>query len=259
MQLEIDPQKRLVLVDWLSEVVDEFELRQATLYLAVSVLDRYLSLQPVPRAQLQLLGVTCLWIASKFEDTNPPSLQEVIEITDHSYAADDVLRMEALVLAQLEYQLAVPTSLTFLHQLVSHVQEDLSRSSPFYQDPAEAESEVRLMHTAEYLLELALLTPDTLRYKPSVIAASALQLSLELVTCDVVVRQACSKLCSALSSAAAQGLDGCVAELKCMQYWAATAAQPPSMKAKYSSHQYSYAGVAPACDISKTEPAYSAC
>eukprot|EP00878_Enallax_costatus_P008313 GHUV01008691.1.p2 GENE.GHUV01008691.1~~GHUV01008691.1.p2 ORF type:complete len:116 (+),score=35.67 GHUV01008691.1:941-1288(+) len=112
------------------------------------------------------------------------------------------------------------------------------------------------MHTAEYLLELALLTPDTLRYRPSVVAASALQLSLELVPCDVVVRQACGKLCSALSSAAGQGLAGCVAELKRMQYWAATTAQPPSVKGKYSSHEHSYVGVARPCDISSLESDY---
>ena len=249
-QQDVDPQKRLVLVDWLSEVVDEFELRQATLYLAVSVLDRFLSFQQVPRAQLQLLGVTCLWIASKFEDTGPPNLQEVVDITDNSYAAEDVLRLEAIVLAQLQYQLAVPTSLTFLHQLISHVQDDLARCSPCYQDPSDAESETRLIHSAEYLLELALLTPDTLRYRPSVVAASALQLSLELVHCDVVVRQACGKLCSALSGAAGERLEGCIADLKRMQYWAATAAQPPSVKGKYSSHVHSYVGIAQPCDIS---------
>lgn len=253
MQRDIDPQKRLVLVDWLSEVVEEFELRQATLYLAVSILDRFLSQQEVPRAQLQLLGVTCLWIASKFEDTHPPTLQEMVEITDNSYAASDVLRLEGIVLAQLQYQLAVPTPLTFLHQLISHVQEDLSRSSPFYENPADMDSEVKLVHGAEYLLELALLTPDILRYRPSVIAASALQLALKLVPCDVVVSQACNKLCNALSTAAMQCLGECIAELKRMQHWAATATQPPSIKLKYSAHQYSYVGCCRPCDIRDLE------
>lgn len=74
-QQEVDAHKRLVLVDWLIEVVDEFVLSQESLYLAISLLDRFLSMQAVPRCQLQLLGVTCLWVASKYEEVLPPALQ----------------------------------------------------------------------------------------------------------------------------------------------------------------------------------------
>jgi hypothetical protein len=74
-QQEVDAHKRLVLVDWLIEVVDEFLLSQESLYLAISLLDRFLSLHAVPRCQLQLLGVTCLWVASKYEEVLPPALQ----------------------------------------------------------------------------------------------------------------------------------------------------------------------------------------
>jgi hypothetical protein len=71
VQREVDAHKRLVLVDWLVEVVDEFKLAQGTLFLAVNLVDRYLSRRPVPRAALQLLGVTALWLASKFEVRGP--------------------------------------------------------------------------------------------------------------------------------------------------------------------------------------------
>jgi hypothetical protein len=64
-----------MLVDWLVEVVDEFQLSQETLFLAVALLDRFLSLKPVLCCQLQLLGVTCLWVAAKFEEVLPPCLQ----------------------------------------------------------------------------------------------------------------------------------------------------------------------------------------
>lgn len=74
-QQEVDAHKRLVLVDWLIEVVDEFHMSQETLYLGISLLDRFLSLQAVPRCQLQLLGVTCLWVAAKYEEVMPPVLQ----------------------------------------------------------------------------------------------------------------------------------------------------------------------------------------
>ncbi len=40
IQPNMDAHKRFVLVDWLVEVVDEFELQQETLFLAVNMLDR---------------------------------------------------------------------------------------------------------------------------------------------------------------------------------------------------------------------------
>lgn len=84
-QQEVDGHKRLMLVDWLVEVVDEFRLGQETLFLAVTLLDRFLSMRSVLCCQLQLLGTTCLWVASKYEEVLPPSLQvqplEVMQIT----------------------------------------------------------------------------------------------------------------------------------------------------------------------------------
>jgi hypothetical protein len=74
-QQEVDAHKRLMLVDWLVEVVDEFQLSQETLFLAVALLDRFMSVKPVMSCQLQLLGTTCLWVTSKYEEVMPPSLQ----------------------------------------------------------------------------------------------------------------------------------------------------------------------------------------
>ena len=45
-----------------------------TLFLAVSCIDRFLSIQNVPRSQLQLVGVTCMMLASKYEEIYPPTV-----------------------------------------------------------------------------------------------------------------------------------------------------------------------------------------
>ena len=45
-----------------------------TLFLAVSYLDRYLSLRVVPRARLQLVGVTCMLLAAKYEEIYAPQV-----------------------------------------------------------------------------------------------------------------------------------------------------------------------------------------
>jgi hypothetical protein len=57
---------RLILIDWLVDVHISFELKEQTLYLALSYLNAYCSRQEVSKSDYQLVGITCLWIASKY-------------------------------------------------------------------------------------------------------------------------------------------------------------------------------------------------
>ena len=45
-----------------------------TLFLAVSFVDRFLSVKEVQRSQLQLVGVACLLIAAKYEEIYAPQV-----------------------------------------------------------------------------------------------------------------------------------------------------------------------------------------
>jgi len=49
-----------------------------TLQLCVSLIDQYLVRKPIVLDRLQLLGVACLLIASKYEDRYPPSVSNCI-------------------------------------------------------------------------------------------------------------------------------------------------------------------------------------
>merc|ERR1719253_1066438 len=53
----VDKNSRAALVDWLVDVHLKLRHRSETLFLAVDVIDRYLSLVPVTRGKLQLVGV----------------------------------------------------------------------------------------------------------------------------------------------------------------------------------------------------------
>lgn len=65
---------RSVLIDWLVEVAQEYRLVSETLCLTVDYVDRYLSVVPTPRNQLQLVGVTCMLLASKYEEIYAPTV-----------------------------------------------------------------------------------------------------------------------------------------------------------------------------------------
>jgi len=55
---------RAVLVDWLVEVAEEFNLHAETLHLAISYVDRFLTTNVVAQDKLQLLGVTAMLVAT---------------------------------------------------------------------------------------------------------------------------------------------------------------------------------------------------
>ena len=82
---------RTVLVDWLIEVHLKFKLLPETLYLTVNLIDRDLALESVSRKRLQLVGVTAMLIASKYEEIYPPEIKDFVFVTDQAYNRDDVL------------------------------------------------------------------------------------------------------------------------------------------------------------------------
>ena len=87
---------RAILVDWLVEVAEEFRMDPQTLYLAMSITDRFLSSMLVTRSKLQLVGITNLYIASKLEEIYPPQLGEFAYITDNTYSKQQV-KIESLL------------------------------------------------------------------------------------------------------------------------------------------------------------------
>eukprot|EP00967_Tisochrysis_lutea_P127106 scaffold215782_cov15-Tisochrysis_lutea.AAC.1 len=117
-QTDVNAKMRAILVDWLVEVAEEYKLCADTLYLSVNYIDRFLSIHPVQRSNLQLVGIACMWIASKYEEIYPPNVNDFCYITDNTYTKEQMVEMEELVLKKLKYELTVPTSKTFLRRLL---------------------------------------------------------------------------------------------------------------------------------------------
>lgn len=66
-QPELSKWMRSLLIDWMVEVQESFELNHETLYLAVKIVDTYLGKERVSKDGLQLLGAAALLIACKFD------------------------------------------------------------------------------------------------------------------------------------------------------------------------------------------------
>ena len=66
-QTDITPWMRALLVDWMVEVQESFELNHETLYLAVKIVDLYLNKVLVAKESLQLIGAAALFISCKYD------------------------------------------------------------------------------------------------------------------------------------------------------------------------------------------------
>ncbi|XP_058074664.1 cyclin-A2-4 isoform X2 [Magnolia sinica] len=165
LQQDITQSMRGTLVDWLVEVSEEYKLVPDTLYLTIYFIDRFLSQNYIERQKLQLLGVTCMLIASKYEEICAPRVEEFCLITDNTYTKEEVLKMESQVLNYLGFQLSAPTTKTFLRRFLRAAQAS-------YGVPMLA-----LEFLACYLAELTLVEYEFLKFLPSLIAASAVFLA----------------------------------------------------------------------------------
>ena len=73
-QMEINEKMRGILLDWLVEVHHKFKLQVETLWLTANVIDRFLAVYAVSRKNLQLVGVTGMLMASKYEEIWAPEV-----------------------------------------------------------------------------------------------------------------------------------------------------------------------------------------
>ncbi|KAL6511603.1 Cyclin [Orobanche gracilis] len=124
IQKDVSVNMRGILIDWLVEVADEYKLQSDTLYLTVSYIDRFLSVSAINRRRLQLLGVSSMLIASKYEEISPPHVEDFCYITDNTYNKAEIVKMEADVLKALRFEMGSPTVMTFLRRLTRIAQED---------------------------------------------------------------------------------------------------------------------------------------
>jgi len=161
-QTDINAKMRAILVDWLVEVHTKYRLRKETLFLTANIIDRYLSVRPVMRRKLQLLGVVAMFIASKYEEIDPPKVSEFSYITDHTFSKEEIKAMECAVLAALEFQITVPT--------IAHVFDRLARANG---------CDTLQRSFAQYVLELNLCDVRQVHLPPSQLVSAALLLSNE--------------------------------------------------------------------------------
>uniref|UniRef100_A0A8C5R9Y2 Cyclin B1 n=1 Tax=Laticauda laticaudata TaxID=8630 RepID=A0A8C5R9Y2_LATLA len=161
---EITGSMRAILIDWLVQVQMKFKLLQETMYMTVAIIDRFLQNNKVAKKMLQLVGVTAMFVASKYEEMFPPEIGDFAYVTDHTYTNLQIRQMEMKILRSLDFNLGRPLPLHFLRRASKIGEADINQHS-----------------LAKYLMELALVDYEMVHYPPSQIAAAAFCLSSKVL------------------------------------------------------------------------------
>jgi cyclin B len=161
-QTDINEKMRIILVNWIIEVHFKFHLLSETLFMCINIIDRYLSRKDINRKYLQLLGVTSLFIACKYEEIYAPSSKDLIFMTDNAYKIEEMIQMESDILNIMQFDLCYPTSLRFLEIYRHYLELD---EINFYR--------------CSYLNEICLINYNLCSFNPSLIACVCLYLNLK--------------------------------------------------------------------------------
>lgn len=115
-QKEITRAMRAILVDWLVEVQESFELNHETLYTAVKATDIYLSKKQAKKEDLQLIGATACFIACKIDERIPPLLDDFLYVCDDAYCRDQLIRMERKMLNVIGFDMGYSLSYRYIRR-----------------------------------------------------------------------------------------------------------------------------------------------
>ncbi|KFO94454.1 Cyclin-F, partial [Buceros rhinoceros silvestris] len=130
------------------------------LHMTVGCVDRYLKLRPVPRARLQLLGIACMVICTRFISKEILTIREAVWLTDNTYKYEDLVRMMGEIISALEGKIRIPTIVDYKEVLSNIVL-----------------LERRTLHLYSFICELSLLNTSLCAYSPARLAAAALLLA----------------------------------------------------------------------------------
>ncbi|XP_055914775.1 G2/mitotic-specific cyclin-B3 [Eupeodes corollae] len=162
-QAHLSKWMRSLLVDWMVEVQETFELNHETLYLAVKVVDIFLGKQIIHKEKLQLLGASALFIASKYDERTPPLIEDFLYICDGAYSHDELIKMEKTTLKTINYDLGIPLSYRFLRRYARC-----------------AKVPMPTLTLARYILEFSLMDYETIFFSDSKMACAALMIALRM-------------------------------------------------------------------------------
>ena len=151
---EINEKHRSVVIEWLSYIIHYFSQSNETLFMCINIMDRYITKKKITLNNYQLVAISSYLIASKYEDTNSPSIDDLIYISKNIYSHNNIIEMEIDILSTLNFDIFSVSSYQFFSffYLISNLNNKI------------------LFCLGHLILELCLLNIDLMSYDSSQLA-----------------------------------------------------------------------------------------
>ncbi|OHT04493.1 Cyclin, N-terminal domain containing protein [Tritrichomonas foetus] len=117
-QRKIKTEHRTIVIDWLIRVCEEMKFLEDTLFVAVSLFDRVITIHQIKKCHIQLFGASCLWIASKLEETLTPALSDFVYLCGNTYIESEFIDCERVIVNILHFQIASTTPLFYVKSII---------------------------------------------------------------------------------------------------------------------------------------------
>jgi len=187
----VDERMRIILVDWIIQCAQKLNLRRLTTYLGIWILDKFIdecnspsrreaclarmnasvdasarqTLSPiyVSKQNLQLVGISAMVIATKYEEIHFPILEDWVYLSAESIQRSHIVDMEIRILKALDFDVSMPSPIEFLRR---------------FSKVAQADQKTHII--AKFGIETSLYSAKLARISGSMRAAAALYLALRL-------------------------------------------------------------------------------
>ena len=160
-QNDINDKMRKVLIDWLIEIHYKLKFKEETFYTTIYIIDAYLSQKRIERKNLQLLGITAIFIASKLYEINSGNIEDYSNITAKTYNKEEIINMESDISKTLNFNFLIPTPILFYEILTKKM--NLENDSYEYK-------------FGEFLIQSYIMDSESFKYNYSIISYSSLYL-----------------------------------------------------------------------------------
>ncbi|KAJ7274453.1 cyclin-like protein [Mycena haematopus] len=167
-QNEITWAMRQTLVDWLLQVHLRYRMLPETLWIAVNIIDRFLTHRAVSLIKLQLVGITAMFIAAKYEEILAPSVEEFVFMAENGYTKEEVLKGERIMLQTLDFRISHYCSPYSWMRKISKADD----------------YNIQTRTLSKFLTEVTLLDYRFLRARPSLVAAVGMYCARKMLDGD---------------------------------------------------------------------------
>lgn len=166
---------RSVLLQWVKDVAEQFNLQHITLHMICYYIDKILYGNPTCTTSVyQLIASCCINIGVKYEESYPQlGINHIIECTDYAFTRQEVLQYEKICLNALNWELSTATAAHFLELYLDHYIPSTNNPNLF-------------LSCASLLCDLTLDDPTYIQHTPSFVAASAVATANRILKCPQV-------------------------------------------------------------------------